>query len=276
MMRRHLGKVVAGAAIAVTGTAVMIGVTLPREAGAAGEPGGLRAEPAADGRGSLAEQGQQGGQAESRVEPGVVEERAPTGEQGTGRDALTDDELERVERLALDRGLRSSSKKADGDTGPQWLSTDLAELRPSEAGAAAPPRRAEVSYYDYRDDTLVLKTVNLTSGKVEDTDTRHGEQPPATRAEAAEAASVLLKSPLSAGLKKDYKDATGKALSDAEQLQTTGMIYRVDEENDGPAALRKCGEHRCMRLFTKVRNGPWIDTRHLVIDLSARTVGRIR
>ncbi|MFG2193411.1 Tat pathway signal sequence domain protein [Streptomyces sp. NPDC048639] len=261
VMHRHLGKVVAGAAIAVTATAVMVGVTLPGNAGAE------------DGQSSsgTSARGQDGAQ----LQPGVVEEQAPTGEKGTGRDALTDDELKRAESLALGQGLRERSENARGSRGPQWLSTDLAEQQPSEAGDASAARRAEIAYYDYKNDALVTKTVNLTTGKVEDTDTQSGEQPPPTRAEAAEAVKLLLADPLSAGLKKDYRDATGKALSEPEQLEVTGMIYRVDEENSGPAALRECGDHRCMRLFTKVRNGPWIDTRHLVVDLSERSVGRI-
>ncbi|MEU6083968.1 Tat pathway signal sequence domain protein [Streptomyces sp. NPDC047108] len=264
LMHRHLGKGVAGAAIAVTATAVMVGVTLPGSAGAE------------DGQGSsgTSAQGRDGGG--QQLQPGVVEEQVATGEKGTGRDALTDDELKRAEGLALGQGqLRERSENARGSRGPQWLSTDLAEQQPSEAGDASPDRRAEIAYYDYKKDALVTKTVNLTTGKVEDTETQQGEQPPPTRAEAAEAARLLIADPLSAGLKKDYRDATGKALTEPDQLVVTGMIYRVDEENSGPAALRACGDHRCMRLFTKVRNGPWIDTRHLVVDLSERKVGRI-
>ena len=43
-----------------------------------------------------------------------------------------------------------------------------------------------------------------------------------------------------------------------------------------PAALDKCGEHRCVRLFPKVVNGPWIDARSFVIDLSARKVAELK
>jgi hypothetical protein len=31
-----------------------------------------------------------------------------------------------------------------------------------------------------------------------------------------------------------------------------------------------------VRLFPKVKNGPWIDARTLVIDLSARTVAELQ
>ena len=40
IVHRHLGKVVAGAAIAVAGTAVMVGITLPGSAGADDSSGG--------------------------------------------------------------------------------------------------------------------------------------------------------------------------------------------------------------------------------------------
>jgi len=42
-----------------------------------------------------------------------------------------------------------------------------------------------------------------------------------------------------------------------------------------PAVLDKCGEHRCVRLFPKVKNGPWIDARAFVIDLSARKIAKL-
>ena len=70
IVHRHLGKVVAGAAIAVAGTAVMVGITLPGSAGAdetEAAPGGRtrgRPRPAGPGGG--------GG-------PGVVERPAAAG-----------------------------------------------------------------------------------------------------------------------------------------------------------------------------------------------------
>ncbi|WP_455352054.1 Tat pathway signal sequence domain protein [Streptomyces sp. SYSU K217416] len=274
-VRRHLGKVVAGAAIAVTGTAVMVGVTLPGAAGAADGPSDASAAArSAAGQPAGTRDGQSGrGQA---VAPGVAEEAPAEGETGTGRDPLTDAELARAERIALDRGLRMSSTDVGGDRGPQRITTNLAELRPDEVDDPGAPRRAEISYYDYTDDTLVTRTVNLSTGKVEQTDTQRGVQPPPSREEAVEAARLLLASPLGAGLKADYKDATGKALTSPDQLTLSGGVYRVNAENPGPPALADCGQHRCVRLFTKVRNGPWIDTRTLIVDLSARTVARLR
>lgn len=267
-VHRHLGKVVAGAAIAFAGTAVMVGITLPGTAGADDTAGGT-----AGGRGDQrAAQG--AGDGRAAVPPGVVEQAPAQGEQGTGSDPLTEDEMKRVERLALSRQLIGSGEGVDGSRGPQRLGADLAEPEADELGDTRAPRRAEVSFYDYGDDTLVTRTVNLDTGKVERTASRQGVQPPLSRDEATEAARLLIADPLGAGLKADYKDATGKELTSPDQLLLNSMVYRATPGAQ-PAVLDRCGEHRCVRLFPKVKNGPWIDARHLVIDLSARKVGEL-
>ncbi|MFI6333604.1 Tat pathway signal sequence domain protein [Streptomyces sp. NPDC050535] len=266
IVHRHLGKVVAGAAIAVAGTAVMVGITLPGTAGA-DDSGGAKGS--AGGQTSQVA-GQQGS---ADVQPGVVEEAPDEGEKGTGRDPLTDDETERVERIALNRQLRLSSEDVEGETGPQRIGVDLAEPAEDELDDPNAPRRAEVRFYDYKDDTLVTRTVNLDTGKVERTDTQHGVQPPISRDEMTEAAQLLIGDPLGAGLRADYKDATGKALTSPGQLILNSMVYRAIP--GVPAVLADCGTHRCVRLFPKVTNGPWIDSRDVIIDLSARKVGKV-
>ncbi|MFE7993205.1 Tat pathway signal sequence domain protein, partial [Streptomyces shenzhenensis] len=130
---------------------------------------------------------------------------------------------------------------------------------------------ADVTFYDYRDDTLVTRTVDLGAGKVVRTGVQHGVQPPLSRAENAEAARLLIADALGAGLRADYRDATGRDLTSPDQLLLNGAVYRA-APGAQPAALDRCGEHRCVRLFPKVVNGPWIDARYLVVDLSA---GRI-
>ncbi|MER7476179.1 Tat pathway signal sequence domain protein [Streptomyces sp. NPDC126510] len=270
IVHRHLGKMVAGTAIAVAGTAVMVAVTLPGTAGAddSGTPAGRSAPQAAGAAGAGAAGG---GKA---VAPGVVEAAPAEGQKGEGRDPLTDDELKRVEKIALSRQLFRSSESVDGERGPERLGVDLAEPEADEAGRPDAPRRADVTFYDYRDDTLVTRTVDLGTGTVVHTDTQHGVQPPLSRAEKAEAAGLLIADPLGSGLKADYKDATGKALTSPDQLQLSGAVYRA-APGAQPAVLDKCGEHRCVRLFPKVKNGPWVDARSLVIDLSARKVARL-
>ncbi|AVH55903.1 MULTISPECIES: Tat pathway signal sequence domain protein [Streptomyces] len=269
IVHRHLGKVVAGAAIAVAGTAVMAGITLPGTAGA-DDSGGARG-----GTGTSQEEGQQAGeQGRAAVQPGVVEQAPAQGEKGEGRDPLTDDEMKRVERIAVSRQLFNSSENAEGERGPQRLSVDLAEPETGELDDPEAPRRADVTFYDYKDDTLVTKTVNLDTGKVERTGTQRGVQPPLSRAEQNEAARILIADPLGAGLKADYKDATDKELTSPDQLQLAAAVYRA-APGAQPALLDKCGEHRCVRLFPKVKNGPWVDARSLIVDLSAGKVGKL-
>lgn len=258
-VHRHLGKVLTGAALAAAATAAMVAVTLPGTAGAddsGGAGGGTRAA-------------RQAGQGPDDAPPGVVEQPPAEGEQGTGRDPLTGDELKRVEKIAVAGQLSVTGQDVDGGRGPQRLSVDLAEPEAAEADDPDAPRRADVTFYDYRTDTLVTRTVNLRTGKVERTGTRRGVQPPPSRAENAEAARILIAAPLGAGLKADYRDATGGELTSPDQLELTGGIYQA-APGAQPAVLDDCGVHRCVRLFSKVRNGPWIDTRDLVIDLSTR------
>ncbi|MFI9246742.1 Tat pathway signal sequence domain protein [Streptomyces sp. NPDC053086] len=258
-VHRHLGKVLTGAALAAAATAAMVAVTLPGTAGAddsGGAGGGTRAAG-------------QAGQGPDDAPPGVVEQPPAEGEQGTGRDPLTGDELKRVEKIAVAGQLSVTGQDVDGGRGPQRLSVDLAEPEAAEADDPDVPRRADVTFYDYRTDTLVTRTVNLRTGKVERTGTQRGVQPPPSRAENAEAARILIAAPLGAGLKADYQDATGGELTSPDQLELTGGIYQA-APGAQPAVLDDCGVHRCVRLFSKVRNGPWIDTRDLVIDLSTR------
>ncbi|OQD53797.1 Tat pathway signal sequence domain protein [Streptomyces phaeoluteigriseus] len=251
----------------------MIAITLPGTAGAEGTGGGSGGKTAAGQQGAdQGGPGQQGGSA--AVAPGVVEQAPAEGERGTGRDPLTDDEIARVERIALSRQLFDAGQDVDGDRGPQPLGVDLADPEADEVDDPSAPRRAEVTFYDYKDDTLVTRTVNLDTGKVEATASGQGVQPPLSRAENTEAAALLIADPLGAGLRADYRDATGKALTSPEQLQLSSMVYRA-VPGAQPAAFDQCGIHRCARLLLKVKNGPWIDTRSLVIDLSTRKVAAL-
>ena len=246
----------------------MVAITLPGTAGA-GETGGTGGGPAA----RQAAQEQEGGPL-AAPQPGVVEKAATEGQKGKGLDPLTDDETDRVAKLAVNRQLLNSSENVEGDHGPERLTVDLAEPEAGELDAANAPRRAVVTFYDYKSDELVTKTVNLDTGKVEQTSTQRGVQPPLSRAENDEAARLLIADPLGADLKADYKDATGKDLTSPAQLELNAAIYRATPGAQA-AALDKCGEHRCVRLFPKVKNGPWIDARHLIIDLSARKVAEL-
>ncbi|GHE01363.1 hypothetical protein GCM10010339_20270 [Streptomyces alanosinicus] len=210
-VHRHLGKSVAVAAV---GTAAMAAVTRPGTAGAKTPPGA--------GSG-----GTQAGQGPDGVRPAVVERAPAEGARGTGRDPLTDDGIRRAEKIALNRQPPNTGESADGGRGPQRLSVDLAEPEAGESDGPHAPRRAAVTFHDYEDDTLVTTTVDLDTGKAERSDTQRGVRPPPSGAENTEAARLLIAAPLGAGLKADYKDATGRELSPPDQLLLSGGVYRA-------------------------------------------------
>ncbi|MFF0425724.1 Tat pathway signal sequence domain protein [Streptomyces sp. NPDC004520] len=279
IVRRHLGKVVAGAAMAVTGTAVAVAISLPGQAGANGAAGTGGATGIAGAAGTRTGGGPDGaspqGEADTRAagsapQPATVAPPPAEGAKGVGSDPLTDDELARAEALALTPPAASAQHDVTGRRGPQRLGTRLADPLPGDAS-----RRAEVRLYDYGRDELITETVNLDTGKVEKSGTQRGVQPSAHPDELREALELILASPLGKGVKEDYEDATGKELTSSRQLWFNGDVYRTYRERTVPAQLARCGEHRCVRLVTKVLNGAWIDTRNLIVDLSARTVTRV-
>ncbi|MEU3607782.1 Tat pathway signal sequence domain protein [Streptomyces sp. NPDC035033] len=290
IVRRHLGKVMAGAAMAVTGTAAAVAITLPGTAGADGvpsaaapgasgtpRPGGPAGTPGTDGaRGTDGTGGAEGtsgrGAAAPPPAPADVLPAAAEGDRGTGTDPLTDTELDRARALALAPADTAARQDVDGDRGrPQHLGTELADPEPGREDV----RRARVRFYDYARDELVTRTVNLATGEVESSAARRGVQPSAHPEELRTALELILASPLGDGVREDYRDATGKELKGADQLWFNGDVYRTYRERNVPRALSRCGEHRCVRLVTKVRDGAWIDTRNLIVDLSARNVVRV-
>ncbi|MGA4838935.1 Tat pathway signal sequence domain protein [Streptomyces sp. G45] len=258
LVRRHLGKVVAGGALAVAATAATVAVTLPDDAGA--KDSGSRSTAVGTSR-------------QDAVAPDGRVEAAPNeGSEGVGSDPLTDAETERAEKIALNSGeLRASARNVEGDRGPQRLSTNLTESETGDETA----RRADIVYYDYKKDTVITKTVNLKTNKVESTTSSRNVQPPANKDELAEAAGLLIADEHGKGLKEDYKKATGKALTGPGDLDLSGFIFRKDTVERVPSDLSQCGTHRCVQVVGKVKNGPWIDTRAFVVDLSARHVGRL-
>ncbi|MFE6058235.1 Tat pathway signal sequence domain protein [Streptomyces sp. NPDC056431] len=269
--------------MAVTGTAVAVAISLPGAAGADDTPGGRAAvgagaagtagsTGASGATGQQGTDGTQGGDAQAQgtaPPPATVAPAAAEGEKGVGSDPLTDDELARAETLALTPPA-AAQQNVEGGRGPQHLGTGLADPLPGDG-----TRRAEVRFYDYGRDELITRTVNLATGKVEKSAVQRGVQPSAHPEELREALELILASPLGKGVKEDYKDATGKELTSTGQLWFNGDLYRTYREASVPAQLTRCGEHRCVRLVTKVLNGAWIDTRDLIVDLSARTVTRV-
>ena len=254
--RSAVRRVLWGTVVAVAATVGLIAVTVPL--GASGEETGDRAR----GRSG-------GGTGAAAREPARVEAAPEQGEPGQGREQLTSGERKAATEAALagDTSLRAASENVRGEEGPpEHLATDLTD-------ESADGRTAEVYFYDYKDDSVVHKTVDLATREVTDSETAQRVQPPPSPAEARAAASLLLKDRLGAGLRADYRRARGAELTRDAQLAVRGLVYRPRDDPSG--ALAKCGRERCVRLFTRVPGGPWIDTKNYVINLSDRSVHRI-
>ncbi|WP_395105889.1 hypothetical protein [Actinomadura sp. SCN-SB] len=212
-----------------------------------------------------------GGAASPASTAGVAEPTAtaPPAGGGIGRDQLTPAEL-RQAKTAAANGLTGTDVK--GAPGPEYLSFELAAPKPGEDGPDA-PRRAAVYFYDYTSEKLIKRVVNLRTGAVEGTFSRGRMQPPPSERETAEAVAIFLAHPLSADFKARFGRAAGRAFTSASQVQATATTYTARPADTG---ADQCGASRCVQLFTRVPNGPFIDITDIVIDLSGRTVARLR
>ncbi|MDQ7904403.1 hypothetical protein RB614_07685 [Phytohabitans sp. ZYX-F-186] len=186
---------------------------------------------------------------------------------GTGRDPLTPSELDRARAAALAAPLAGATD-VNGAAGPEYLSFELVETKEANA-----PRRAAVYLYDYTADKLVKRVVNLKTGAVEGTFAAAKRQPPPSDREVAKALALFLADGQSADFKSRYQKATGKAFTSADQVEITGTTYVARPADTG---ADQCGEHRCVQFITQVPNGPFIDITDIVVDLSGRTVARLR
>ncbi|WP_157250776.1 hypothetical protein [Nonomuraea typhae] len=126
-------------------------------------------------------------------------------------------------------------------------------------------RQAEVYLYDYAEDALIVRTVDLEGNKITAESKGKGVQPPPSRREETRAGELLLAHPkLGEGVRRAYAKAAGRELRSVADLGLRGLIY---SQPGGP-----CATHRCVRLFVRLPDGKHLDTSRIVIDLSAKKV----
>jgi len=189
---------------------------------------------------------------------------------GVGRDPLTPSELDRARAAALDATLRAGATDVTGAAGPEYLSFELVDAKAADPAEA---RRAAVYFYDYKTDTLIKRVVNLRTGAVEGTFTAAGRQPPPSDKERERAFALFLDNGLSADFKARYRQLTGQAFTSPDQVEVTATTYVARPADTG---AEQCGTHRCVQFITQVPDGPFIDITDIVVDLSGRTVARLR
>lgn len=170
-------------------------------------------------------------------------------------DPLTADEIRRAGDIAV---APSRAHMAAGRV-------ELLYVERDDDKAAEDERRAEAYLYDYGEDALIVRTVDLGDAKIVHETKGKGVQPPPSKREETRAAELLLADPkLGKGVRKSYARAAGRELKSVADLTLRGLIY---SQSSG-----LCRTHRCVRLFVRLPDGAFLDTSRIVIDLSAKKV----
>jgi len=184
---------------------------------------------------------------------------------GVGDDPLTVGEVDKARALALTPQLVASARDVTGAKGPEYLSSDVVE------GGSG--RDAALYFYDYRTDELVKQVVDVSTGKVTGSYRGKDLQLPASDREVATAVDLLLADPAGADVRALYTKVTGKPWSGKDKLDVGAHIYRA---RPADTATSQCGRHRCLQLVARVAGGPFVDLDDIIIDLSGRTVVRVK
>jgi hypothetical protein len=135
-------------------------------------------------------------------------------------------------------------------------------------------RDAAFYFYDYRTDELVKQVVDVPTGKVTGSFRGKGMQLPASDREVATALDLLLAAPAGADVRALYTQVTGKPWTGKDQLQVEAHVYTARPADT--EATSQCGRHRCVQLVARVDDGPFVDLNDIIIDLSGRTVARVK
>ncbi|HEY6795350.1 MAG TPA: hypothetical protein VI248_11785, partial [Kineosporiaceae bacterium] len=189
----------------------------------------------------------------------------PSPSTGTGDDPLTPGEVGKARAAALTTSLAESGRDVTGGKGPEYLSSEVVE--------GGTGRDVQVYYYDYQTDELVKQVVDVNSGKVTGSFRGKGLQRPASDREVATAVDLLLAAPAGADVRALYTKVTGQPWSGKDKLQVGAHIFHA---RPADTAVRQCGQHRCVQLVARVANGPFVDLNNIIIDLSGRSVARVK
>ncbi len=192
-------------------------------------------------------------------------EPVPEAATGSGNDALTSNEVQRARTIALTPQLAANAEDVTGKAGAEYLSAEV----DVEAGG----REAELYYYDYKSEKLFKQVVDLKAGKLVNSFSAAGMQPPASEQESRTALELLIADPAGNTLKEAYRAATGKSLSGTEGLVPTAHIYTAKPADTG---AEKCGRNRCVQLIVATADGQFLSVSEFIIDLSGRTVARLK
>ena len=184
---------------------------------------------------------------------------------GVGDDPLTRQEVDKARAAALTPQLTGSATDVTGGKGPEYLSWEIVE--------GGQGREAAFFFYDYHTDELVKQVVDVVAGKVTGSFRAKDMQRPASDREVATALDLLLADPLGAHVRALYTQVTGRPWTGKDRLKVGAHIYHTRAADTD---ARDCGKHRCVQLVARVTDGPFVDLNDIIIDLSGRTVVRVK
>jgi hypothetical protein len=200
-------------------------------------------------------------------DPVAIAQRAAERQAVAPGDPLTDAE----------RGV--AAKLAMADPGLRARRTDLLYVQRNDDKNAGGRRLADAFVYDYADDRLTVRTIDVGRSVVVRTADATGVQPPPSREEETRAAELLLQHPkLGKGVRSSYAKLARRPLRSSGDLHLRGLIFSPDHVHDerSAKAVAACARHRCVRLFVRLPKGKWLDTSRIVIDLSAAEIQTLR
>jgi len=208
-----------------------------------------------------------GPSAQAAAEPAAVSNPSPgpAPVTGVGDDPLTGPEVDKARAVALSPQLVAVARDVTGAKGAEYLSWEIIE--------GGTGRDAAFYFYDYRADELVKQIVDVTGGKVTGSFRAKDMQLPASDREVATALDLVLADPVGADVRALYTRVTGKSWSGEDKLAVEAHTYRA---RPADTAARECGRHRCVQLVARVTDGPFVDLNDIIIDLSGRTVVRVK
>ncbi|GIH92533.1 hypothetical protein ACFFMN_03755 [Planobispora siamensis] len=175
-------------------------------------------------------------------------------------DPLTGEEITRAEQIA------SATLRAHMTSGR----VEFLYVERDDDKAAADRRRADAYIYDYGANRLIVRTVDLGSGRVVAERAGKGVQAPPSRGEEARAAELLLADRRHGrAVRAAYAGAAGRALRSPAELGLRALIFSPRPKD---RTARECASHRCVRLLVRLPDGTWLNTTRTVVDLSAKKI----
>ncbi|MFS3130166.1 hypothetical protein ACLM5J_17320 [Nocardioides sp. Bht2] len=183
------------------------------------------------------------------------------------RAPLTADEIGYATYLIASH--QAAARSVAGDAGPQVLSVDL----PSPGEARGAERLAVVVAYDYARDRLAQHVVSLSERRIVSSASKAGVQPPSVPDEADAALQLALSSDADLSFREQFLQTQGVPLLTADQVRYVAGTWTYDQST---VAGKQCGAHRCVRLLVQSPAGDYFETGDFVVDLSARTIVKLR